>query len=1437
MKQNYFQKKHYLVMLTVFLFSLITHSQVIITGVFDGPLPGGLPKGVELYVTEDIADLSIYGIGSANNGTGSNGEEFTFPAVAAASGDFIYVSSEIDGFFSFFGFEPNYTSSAVNINGDDAIELFKSSAVIDVFGDINVDGTGQPWDHLDGWAYRKNSSGPDGSVFVLENWTFSGINALEGGATNSTTASPFPVATYGGGFISDTEAPSIPTNLMAENTTSTSTMLSWQAASDNIGVIAYQIYDNTTLVAFSTDVTFTITGLTPETTYNFIVKAIDAAGNSSEASNSISVTTLVNTTEPTFSGLIISGVVDGPLSGGVPKAIEFYVTQDIADLSLYGFGSANNGGGSDGQEFTFSGSAKAGDFIYVASEEPGFTSFFGFAPNFTSGAASINGDDAIELFLNNTVVDVFGDINMDGSGEAWDYLDGWAYRKDDTGPDGSTFMIENWVFSGIDALDGVTENSTATNPFPTMSYGPDLIITGVVDGPLSGGVPKVIEFYAKQDIADLSLYGFGSANNGGGSDGQEFTFSGSASAGDFIYVASETIGFNNYFGFTPNFTSNAAEINGDDAIELFFKGNVIDVFGDINVDGSGEAWDYLDGWAYRNNSTGPDGSLFVIENWTFSGINALDGTTTNTTFPIGTYGGDAVAEPIALITIAEARAESNTGKQVKVTGVLTVADEFSGSAYLQDATGGIAVFDALVHGEGIFKIGDSITITGTRSIYNGQIQISPVTEVVNNGLSNQVIEPLLITLNELQNHPGELVKISKPNFPKPGDMLFGNSNYILTDANGFGELRINNNVDDIVGLAQPENCDEVIGVVGRYFDIYQLMPRMSSDIACAEKYVSPTLPNNISRENTLDIATWNIEWFGDEANSPAAGNVMSDAIQKEAVKAVLNELKADVLAVQEISDDALFAELVSELPGYDYVLSPAVSYPNGSDVKQKVGFIYNTATVNVTNTKVLLETIHPYYNGGDDSALVNYPSTPDRFYASGRLPFLMTANVQINGQTEEYNFVALHARANGSTDSQSRYDMRKYDVEVLKDSLDMYYPKANLVLLGDYNDDLDETVADNVSSTMSTYFKYTADSENYNMVTKALSDQGFRSYVFQENMIDHIAISNELTDNYLVGSEVVHYEFYNNMYANSTSDHFPVSIRMQLKTLSIDDLVFSETICFEGVNGKASISVSGGVAPYSYKLNENIVSSNSVEGLTSGNYLFTVTDAIGNSVTEEFTIVEAWPLELTTTEGTTVYFGYEAQSCTNLEVTEVLGGVAPYTYLWSTGDISENIKVCPEETTDYIVTVTDANGCSIEKSITVEVVDVVCDNKRDIGVQMCYKGKEICINPNWVNWYLYKGATLGACDDGIKPKVKFNISPNPFLTHTNIQFTSNVDTTAELKIYDFRGKLQKSFTQFIQIGDTEVRLDLSDLNCGLYFLNTMINGIATKTNVLIKRYK
>ena len=647
--------------------SVSAHSELMITAVFDGPLPGGLPKGIELFVTEDIADLSAYGVGSANNGSGSDGQEFTFPAVSAKAGDVIYVASEDVQFTDFFGFAPTYTSGAMSINGDDAIEVFFNGNVSDLFGDINVDGNGEAWEYLDGWAARATSFGPS-TTFNIADWTFSSPDALDGETTNASAATPVPVITSGG---------------------------------DNGG-----------------------------------------------------------STPSDESPLMITAVFDGPITGGVPKGVEVLVREDIADLSIFGLGSANNGNGSNGEEFTFpSVAAAAGDYLYIASEDVEFANFFGFAPDYTSNAMAINGDDAIELFMNGEVVDLFGDINVDGNGEAWEYLDGWAARNDGSTPS-ATFNAADWTFSGPNALDGETTNATAANPVPVSESATPLIISAVFDGPLPGGLPKGIEIRVLANIDDLSTFGVGSANNGNGSAGVEFTFpADSAQAGDVIYVASEEAQFNAFFGFAPNYTSSAVNINGDDAIELFMNDEVIDLFGDINVDGTGQPWEYLDGWAARNASASPS-AVFNIAEWTFSGTNALDGETSNDTastpIPVageGDNGGGSEPVEVQLIsaiqgnpdTYAADNASPLLNQTVAVEAV--VVGDFQDNDedesrdlrgfYLQEeasdedgnplSSEGIFVFD-VDFGVDV-NLGDVVRVEGTVSEFFNQTQIGNVTKV------------------------------------------------------------------------------------------------------------------------------------------------------------------------------------------------------------------------------------------------------------------------------------------------------------------------------------------------------------------------------------------------------------------------------------------------------------------------------------------------------------------------------------------------------------------------------------------------------------------------------------------------------------------------------------------------------------------------------------
>ncbi len=1355
-----------------------------------------------------------------------------------------------------------FTTNGIQ-NGADAVALFADDAA------NFPNGTAVTTVNLvDALVYDTNDSDdPEllallnaGQPQINENTDGNGtINSMQripngfGGARNTSTYStltPTPGEENVADVVEDTEPPTVPTNIVAENITSSGAQLSWDAATDNVGVTEYQVFDGTTLLGTTTNTTFQLTGLTPETTYTITVVALDAAGNVSEATSTVMFTTLEEPIQ-TGSALVISGVFDGSLTGGIPKGVELYVTEDIADLSAYGLGSANNGGGTDGEEFTFpAGPATAGTFIYVSSEATGFTSFFGFAPDYTTGAMGINGDDAVELFKDGAVVDVFGDINVDGTGQAWEYQDGWAYRVSDTGPDGNTFVLSNWNFSGVNGLEGGTDNGTATTPFPIGSYtrGPAVIVINELDADTAG--TDALEF--------VELFDGGSGNTSldglvlvlyNGSDDQSYNSA--------IDLDGFTTDENGYFvigsALVPNvdlvaFTTNGLQ-NGVDAVALY-EGNAVDFPNDTPILINDTL---LDALVYDTNDS-DDPVLLTLLNPGEAQINEDElgnkdghslqripngsGGTRNTstyTQATPTPGAENGAVPPApeTITILEAR-NASFGELVTISGVLTVSDQFSGSAYLQDSTGAIAIFDEVVHGDGNFMVGDSITVTGTRSAFNEQIQISPVTEVENNGTPNQPIVPLTITLSELANHPAELVRVVDPAFPRPGDILFGNSNYELTDSSGNGQLRIDNDVEAIVGLGQPEACAEIVGVVGKFFSTYQLLPRSENDMSCAGPYVPLGSTVDVDRDKTFDVVTWNIEWFGEEMNSPPAGDPMSDEIQRDSVLTVLNLLDADIYAVQEIVDVPLFEEMIGSLPGYDYVLSPAVSRPNDPDgLQQKVGFIYNTTTVSVVETRPLLESIHPLYNGGDDSALVDYPvADRTRFYASGRLPFLMTADVTIDGATKQYDLVALHARANSGSSAQERYDMRKYDVEVLKDSLDVQFADSNLILLGDFNDDVDETVAD-IPSTISSYEVYINDTVNYDIISSVLSDGGFRSFVFRENMIDHIVVSNEVAPTYIEETVSVGYEFYDFDYTTTASDHFPVSARFILEVLSLDAIIGNDVSCAGESDGSATAVVSGGVMPYTYLWSDGQTTA-IASGLSGGEYSVIVTDALGTVVEGSVTIDEPALLLVNVSEDTTVFFGYEPQACTTIGVSTVEGGIAPYSYAWSNGETTDTLFVCPEETTTYTVTVTDANGCTAEAEVTVNVVDVSCGNGKKPKVMVCHNGNMICISANDVDDHLAHGDSLGSCGNDMTSTVSIETYPNPFVSHMNADVNVSGKAKVTFVLYNQYGRIVKRSVFNVRGTNNTLRLNLATLPSGLYYLQTAINGEWYSTEQLIK---
>lgn len=192
-------KKVFSILLFLF-FGFFTYGQVNnlqLKGIIDFDLvsAGYTGKALHLKVNTNITDLSNYGIGVANNGNGGDGQEYTFPSISVQAGSHILLARDtlamatyFDNCFSQFDYVLEATN-AISQNGNDAIELYKDSMVIETFGDVNIDGTGTAWEYLDSWAYKTGSSSLS---FNISDWVFGGVECTIGSLTTQSSSCPYP---------------------------------------------------------------------------------------------------------------------------------------------------------------------------------------------------------------------------------------------------------------------------------------------------------------------------------------------------------------------------------------------------------------------------------------------------------------------------------------------------------------------------------------------------------------------------------------------------------------------------------------------------------------------------------------------------------------------------------------------------------------------------------------------------------------------------------------------------------------------------------------------------------------------------------------------------------------------------------------------------------------------------------------------------------------------------------------------------------------------------------------------------------------------------------------------------------------------------------------------------------------------------------------------
>ena len=274
--------------------------------------------------------------------------------------------------------------------------------------------------------------------------------------------------------------------------------------------------------------------------------------------------------------------------------------------------------------------------------------------------------------------------------------------------------------------------------------------------------------------------------------------------------------------------------------------------------------------------------------------------------------------------------------------------------------------------------------------------------------------------------------------------------------------------------------------------------------SCAKNKNIITSDNSIQfgTESTLDVITWNIE------NFPKQNDITIDYLVK-----LINSMNVDIIALQEIESETDFQFLINSLENYD-------------------GIIANSASFNINLAllySVKLEVESTYEIFTDD--WWSFPRSP-----------LVT---HIIWNEQDIYIINNHFKANenDSTEDEAR---RKSASENLEDYVNEYLYGENVIILGDLNDELNDS--------MNVFQNFINDSTNYKFVDMDLAygSKADWSYPGWPSHLDHILITNELFDEFdNEGSSVQTIrleEYFDNgwaEYENYISDHRPVGLRLK----------------------------------------------------------------------------------------------------------------------------------------------------------------------------------------------------------------------------------------------------------------------------------------------------
>jgi endonuclease/exonuclease/phosphatase family metal-dependent hydrolase len=271
--------------------------------------------------------------------------------------------------------------------------------------------------------------------------------------------------------------------------------------------------------------------------------------------------------------------------------------------------------------------------------------------------------------------------------------------------------------------------------------------------------------------------------------------------------------------------------------------------------------------------------------------------------------------------------------------------------------------------------------------------------------------------------------------------------------------------------------------------------------------------------NTVDVGSWNVEWFGATDQGP-----LDETLQQANVQKVLRQVDLDLVGLVEVVSEDAFHTLLAGLPNHSGLLVTDPRVQNGaafySAREQKVALLFKKRFTVESARVVVTESAYDF---------------------GGRPPMEVRLKFTENGAPRTLVVLVAHFKAMANFDGWNR---RTHASAALKTYLDGTYPSRWVLVVGDLNDDIDRSTYQGKLSPFSNF----VDDAQYRFTTDALTANNEATTATFPSTIDHHFVTDELALRFVAGSaKVVHPEGLIKSYALNTSDHFPVITRYDLR--------------------------------------------------------------------------------------------------------------------------------------------------------------------------------------------------------------------------------------------------------------------------------------------------